>query len=104
MLYGAGRGQAGDLLCIVSLAYLSFQLLEPTKYACVVSVGCGVFQADELGDFSIQKYSRVGTHTLTFHRIFGELKNLLNLLGNAVSLGDWGLCFFCGGGGWLSPG
>lgn len=56
------------------------------KYACVVSVGCGVFHADELGDFSIQKYfSRLGTHTLQMYKFFSELKNLLKLLGNAVS-------------------
>lgn len=65
----------------------------------MVSVGCGVFHADNLGDFSIQKYfSRVGMHTLQFHRIFGELLNLLNLLGNAVSC-EFG-CSCCLFGGW----
>lgn len=53
-----------------------------TKYACVVSVGCGIFKPDDLGDFSIQKHFSLGSNIF---KIFGELRNLMNLLGNAVS-------------------
>lgn len=49
----------------------------------MVSVGCGIFKPESLGDFSIQKF--FGIRFFQFPKIFGELKNLLNLLGNAVS-------------------
>ena len=53
----------------------------------MVSVGCGVFKPEDLGEFSIQKqFSLGGFQPL---RIVSVLKNLLKMLGNAVSIATY---------------
>ena len=59
---------------------------EGPKYACVASVGCGKYPPVEIGDFSIQKYMTIGPNMLRLPSFFSELRNLLKLLGTAVSI------------------
>ena len=59
---------------------------ESPKYACVVSVGCGVYPPDPIDDFNIQKFMTLNKQSVKFFNSIGVLLNLLKLLGNAVSM------------------
>ena len=61
---------------------------ESPKYACVVSVGCGVYPPDPIGDFNIQKFMTLNKESVKFFNSIGVLLNLLKLLGNAVSMSE----------------
>lgn len=55
------------------------------RYACVVSVGCGVYPPDPIGDFNIQKFMTLNKESVLILNALRVLPNLLKLLGNAVS-------------------
>jgi hypothetical protein len=55
------------------------------QYGCVVSVGCGVYPPDPIGDFNIQKFMSMSWEAVRIHKFFPILENLLKLFGNAVS-------------------
>ena len=57
----------------------------PPQYGCVVSVGCGVYPPDPIGDFNIQKFMSMSWEAVRIHKFFPVLENLLKLFGNAVS-------------------
>ena len=59
---------------------------KPTKYACIVSVGCGVYPPDPIGDFNIQKFMSLNKDSLRLYCAPQVLQSLLKLLGNAVSV------------------
>ena len=61
------------------------QMQPPPQYGCVVSVGCGVYPPDPIGDFNIQKFMSMSLEAIRIHKFFSILENLLKLLGNAVS-------------------
>ena len=75
-----------------SKAPLSARMQPPPQYGCVVSVGCGVYPPDPIGDFNIQKFMTMSWEATRIHKFFPILQNLLKLLGNAVSWanGVWG--------------
>ncbi len=60
---------------------------EPApKIACVVSVGCGIYPAEKIGDFSVQRYLDMFIGKQLFHlrKIKAGLAELLKLFGAAV--------------------
>lgn len=51
-----------------------------------MSVGCGVYPADPIGDFNIQKFMSLNKDSVLIFKALRVLPNLLKLLGNAVSI------------------
>ena len=58
----------------------------PDKISVVVSIGCGLMDAVELGDTDIQKYLFFGKHWLHPVKIVKEAQNLVKMLSEAVSV------------------
>ena len=58
------------------------------QYACVVSVGCGIFPPEVTGDFSIQTFlgMNAGKKVLHVKKILKGTEELLKLFGAAVSV------------------
>lgn len=55
-------------------------MIKP-RYACVVSVGCGIYPPKKIGDFSMQLF---GKHYLHIKKLKSQLDNLIKLLVAAV--------------------
>lgn len=61
--------------------------LHDTVCAVQVSVGSGIYPAEELGKIDVQDFLYFGKQWLNFHdTVRRRAKNLIQLLGNAVSM------------------
>ena len=62
---------------------------ERLDIALVLSVGCGIYPAEELGKVDAQEFLFFGKHWLKFgHTLKRRAQNLIQLLTTAVSIAE----------------
>ena len=61
--------------------------MEPQQeVACLLSVGCGIYQPEKFSDFNPQKYLFAGQHWKKPWKLFHEVYELIGFMTKAVSL------------------
>ena len=60
-----------------------------TDLMLVVSVGCGVFPGNKLGDVDVEKFLFFGKHWMRPWKLVESFSNLVRLLAEGVSLNNY---------------